>query len=560
MKNRILYLSAIATLFLGSCTDLDVDIKSKYTSFPDNPIAMDAIASGCYNAHRGRYQQWYDGIAMMGCATGGECISVALGTDYYDGGDRMRATLHKMQPTDYTLTWYSDIQSGITQCNKAMLNLGILGEEEISTTGAQLRAARAFYHWMLMDGFGDTPILDHLYEDDEPVVRSPRAEVTKWIADELKTVMNYLPKELNKANYGKPTRWMAQALLAKIYLNWNVYTASDVTAYEPSTPNTHLNDCIAACDDIINAGIFNLGTDYKAKFLPTNGPDVLDFIFAIPYNGPDKDGNNYGRYHTWRRGQNDGKGGPGLYNIALTNSVGGCFTMNPDFSALFNLEGDRRNDCIYGNDPDGIVYRYNGNYEKDYNSPSYYKGEMVKMTQTVALAEKKDNSGTPIPMGPSYEDLSVENNMTGWTQGWHSNKFILESNEYNLYNRNCSNDTPVFRFADIILMKAEAILRGGSATGGQTAKSLFNMIREASQAPLLTADPSLQDILDERGREFFDEGWRRNDVIRYGQFENPTWLLGVINPNFSTSKYQRIFPIPQDVMNSNTNWEQNPGY
>jgi len=562
MKNRIICLAAAATFFLGSCTDLDVDVKSKYTSFPDNDIARDAIATDCYFAHKSSFNNWYSGIAMLMSVSGGESIAVSLGTDYYDGGDRMRATLHKVQSSDYTIGWYSDIMGGITQCNKALRDLELLDEDETkvySTAGAQLRAARAFYHWILMDGFGDTPKLDHLFQDDEPVERASRAEITEWIVGQLNALLDYLPIEVNPANYGKPTRWSAQALLAKIYLNWNVYTAADVTAYEPAAQNTHLNDCIAACDDIISSGLFGLGSDYKAKFLPNNSWQVSDFIYAIPYNGSDKDGNVYGRYHTWRRGQNDGSGGAGLYNILLTNSVGGCFTMNPDFSALFTLAGDRRNDCLYGNDPDGIVYRYDANYEKDYDSPSYYKGASVKMTQTVTLAQKTDDGGTPIPVGPLYEDLSVANDMSGWTQGWHSNKYILEPNEYNLYGRNCSNDAAIFRYADVLLMKAEAVLRGGTATGGDTPESLFNQIRNASNAPVISGAPTLDDILDERGREFFDEGWRRNDMIRFGKYEEPTWLIHVINPN-ATDKRMRIFPIPTSVMESNTNWTQNPGY
>lgn len=86
--------------------------------------------------------------------------------------------------------------------------------------------------------------------------------------------------------------------------------------------------------------------------------------------------------------------------------------------------------------------------------------------------------------------------------------------------RNQSNDLPIFRYADILLTKAEAIVRGGTATNGETAMSLFNQIREYAQAPLLATTPSLQDLLDERGREFFDENWRRNDMIRFGTFEN----------------------------------------
>jgi hypothetical protein len=71
--------------------------------------------------------------------------------------------------------------------------------------------------------------------------------------------------------------------------------------------------------------------------------------------------------------------------------------------------------------------------------------------------------------------------------------------------------------------------------------------------------PTLQDILDERAREFADESWRRNDLIRYGKFEDNWGFKSLYAAGF-TEKFRRIFPVPRDVMNVNTNWTQNPGY
>lgn len=550
---KIFILAATAFAF-ASCTDLDVDIKSIYTEYPDNEIAQEAAASDCYLAHREVIANYYKYNGLMSFA-GGEQIAVTFNGDYYDGGHSQRATLHNSLPDDNNIAWFDDIAGGITKCNKALLSLQ---SEEITPTIAQIRTSRAFYHWMLVEGFGDVPLLDRLYDDDEAVERSPRKDVTEWIVKELTEVMDKLPTDVNLATYGKPTRWMAQALLAKIYLNWTVYTCGDVTTYEPSMANSKLDACIAACDEIINSGIFNLSDDYKSKFLPTNGVNVKDFIYAMPYNASDKDGMVLGRFHTWRRGQNDGNGGAGLYNMALSNSVGGCMAMNPDFAALFNLPGDRRNDCLYGNDEDGVVYQYDNNYEKT-DKPTYYKGEAVKLTKTVTLKALADDNGNEIAMGPAYDHLDCGADMNGWTQGWRSNKFILNPSEYNVYGRNTSNDYPIFRYADVLLMKAEAILRGGKATLGDTPQSLFNQIRTCAGAPALADAPTLKDILDERGREFFDEGWRRNDLIRFGEYETPTWLIHTINPGAS-KKTNRIFPIPTSTLNSNTNWKQNPGY
>ncbi len=127
-------------------------------------------------------------------------------------------------------------------------------------------------------------------------------------------------------------------------------------------------------------------------------------------------------------------------------------------------------------------------------------------------------------------------------------------------NRSQSNDVPIFRYADVLLMKAEAILRGASATKGDTPASLMNQIRSYVHAPSFVGSPTLEDLLDERAREFVDESWRRNDLIRFGKFEDDWGFKHVVNPAAKTQKFRRIFPIPTYVLNTNTNWKQNTGY
>ena len=87
---------------------------------------------------------------------------------------------------------------------------------------------------------------------------------------------------------------------------------------------------------------------------------------------------------------------------------------------------------------------------------------------------------------------------------------------------------------------------------------LFNEIRGYVNAPDITGNPSLKDILDERGREFLDEHWRRNDLIRFGEYER-AWGFKYINPD-NAQLTRRIFPLSQDILNANTNWKQNKGY
>ena len=114
-------------------------------------------------------------------------------------------------------------------------------------------------------------------------------------------------------------------------------------------------------------------------------------------------------------------------------------------------------------------------------------------------------------------------------------------------------------FRSIILMKCEAIVRGGTATLSDTPQSLFNQIRNYVHAPELNHDPDLQEILDERGREFLDEHWRRNDLIRFGDFERDWGFKYDYNPDAANPQY-RLLPLARDVLNANANWTQNEGY
>lgn len=438
---------------------------------------------------------------------------------------------------------YSDILAGITNCNQLLRDLGETNPE----TSNPVRAARAFYTFLLMDNFGDTPIVDYkLTEGSTSIERSPRADVARWIETELLAVRDKCPDEVNNSTYGTPTCWMVDALLAKLYINWNVYT-QDVTSadWNPNATNEKLNDCIAACDRIIKSQLFDLSDDYKEKFMYNNGSHIKDFIYAVPYEASLKQGMCYARYRTWRYG-----GANGFYTTVLTPSCGGNFAMNPEFAELFCLPGDCRNDIIVG-DPSKektLVYEYDPVTGEKTTTPHMYEGKQVEFTKHITLIR---------------EDGDLDVGADGTRQGYRSIKFYPDANDYNLYERNQDNDIPIFRYADILLTKCEAIVRGGEATLGDTPMSLFNQIRtyvSPNRDGSLDIDhaPSLQEILDERGREFLDEHWRRNDLIRFGDYER-AWGFKYVNPD-NADLTKRIFPLALDVLNANTNWNQNEGY
>ena len=501
--NKLFLAAGLFAAVLTSCTDLDVDINSNYTSYPENdkidPQAIvEAEMADVYFHWRGTMGRRYAEAQVL---ASDEMVGVCFGNDYYDSGTYAHTSLHNFQNVDPSIGWYDDIMSGITLANEKYEKFSGVGESAL----APIRAIRAFYHFILMDSYGDTPILDHMLAEGEAVERQPRADVARWIESELLAAIPYLTMENNQDTYGKPNRWMAEALLVKLYINWPVYTANDVTAYDAANYDTEkLADCVSYCDDIIQNGPFSLdggANGFRSKFFPNNGVQIKDFIYAMPYDAETEQGMQYMRPCIWRQAN---KVDPSYFGMKLSKSVGGNFAVTPEMADLFTLQGDDRNGTVLG----GTIYIYDSNYNPT-STPWQYEGADVVLTKEIELD----------PEQTEKERLDVSKSVKGWSQGYRSLKYFVIDDDFK-NDRNQSNDVPIFRYADILLTKAEAIVRGAEATNGETAMSLFNQVRAYAHAPQLSADPTLKELLDERGREFFHENWRRNDMIRFGTFES----------------------------------------
>jgi hypothetical protein len=537
--NKVFLAAGMFAVALTSCTDLDVTPSSQYTEDPsknsgvDPMIMVEAKMADLYFHLSGTFGRRY---MEAQCLASDEFTSLAFDGGYYDGGTYAHQALHCSSATDASLDWYSDVTAGITKANTILEELGSSASVQMT---APARAIRAYFTWILMDSFGDTPILEKVPAEGEVVARSPRKEVAEWIESELTEIIPYLTEDVTENTYGKPTKWMAQALLAKLYINWPVYTAESVDQYDAATAaNPKLDACIELCDDIINSGKFNLGSvDYLHKFSYDNGSQIEDFIYAMPYDAINRQGMQWGRPRSFKQL----KGMlPTYYGFAdkFTQSFGGNMVVTPEFAKLFSLDGDIRNLSILRGD----VFIRDPKTLRPTSEPFMYKDKQVHFTEDITLI-KQDNT------------IDVGNDDNAIQQGCHSIKWFINPADYN-NGRNQSNDVPIFRYADILLMKAEALTRIGK-TG---AKDLFNQIRKYAGAPEIAAEPTLDEIYQERGREFFDENWRRNDMIRFGHFEDEFFPHYKNFPDADFDKRHRIFPIEQEMLDLNPGWEQNPGY
>ena len=162
----------------------------------------------------------------------------------------------------------------------------------------------------------------------------------------------------------------------------------------------------------------------------------------------------------------------------------------------------------------------------------------------------EDDGTTPLVYYPRQVRLNLTGSTFEKTAGARLHKYANDPNA-NADGRACNNDIVLFRYADVLLMKAEALVRCGLSGNEQ-----FNMVR--TRVGLPSAEATLENILHERMVELAWEGWRRNDMIRFGIFTHPYTDRPQLNDE--QSGFTTVFPIPADIMVMHPTWRQNPGY
>ncbi|WP_373515228.1 RagB/SusD family nutrient uptake outer membrane protein [Persicitalea sp.] len=521
----------------SSCHNIDVPVNTELTPdiFPQNTSQFIQASGPPYAALRGNYAIDY---WMIQSLSTDEAIMPARGGNWFDNQNYSMMHYHSWTPdhgwTNANWNWLSTV---IGTTNQALSILGQTIPATVTTKAtnlAELKMVRALAYFMMMDLYGNVPI-DTTYGDFKPRANVPRAQVFSFIEKEVKAALPNLSKVTGQATYGRATQYMAHALLAKMYLNAEYYTGTE-----------RYNDAVVACDNVISSGAYALEprASYLQMFYPNNGPQMKEFIFAIPYDpaAASLPGTNSNMYH-------------GRYDLArsLRAKFGLPFTPSaprstlPEFYAHFNDENDIRNKQWLT----GLQFMNDGTTpvtvkttKKGYDQ--FYTGADggAAFTYQVELTPK-------IILRQDVATFDVGNDEIGWNMGFRNIKFYPDATST---SRNQNNDIPVFRYSDIILMKAEAILRGGTATQGQTALSLVNQLRAVRTTSPALASVNLEDIYAERSREFAWEAWHRNDMIRFGKYEG-SW-------GFKTNEdtYRRIFPIPTSALTVNPALKQNPGY
>ncbi len=538
-----------------------------------------SILDGAYRCLNGWFDRDFgEAVVLQGDEVMGCCFAYG---NYYDDGRYLNPSVHQLTLDHWGAhSGYSNAWNGLWYINRLIETYGSTPDDpEI----APLRVMRAYCHFWMMELYGDFAIYDHVLTEEEvcALPRRPRAEVAAFIESELLSTLSQdgaLSKANDDTTYGRPNYWMAAALLAKLYLNWGVYT-NDITKVDGSTPNPKLDDCVRWCDEIIQSGVFELGQGYRQKFFPDNGVHIKDFIYALDVD-PDGKADGTATWYRWFGFKKDRECSPYPLGWEPTVSIAGNFALTKEAVARFNLPGDERNGIIL----QGPQYRFDANYNKTDDPVMLFQNPSNPTSRSMQLEYVADfdfDDGSIYAFGdteqPSFTATNI-NNKTAWLnirKGARCFKFPPREVDYTMWNRKQANDYPIFRFADILLTKAECILRGAQATNGDTPMSLFNQVRRCSSAPELTANPTMDELLDERSREFILEPWRRNDLIRFGKFEADwgeknrykVWddadhtQFHWVEREGSADPNRRLIPLSRDILSTqHPTWQQNPGY
>lgn len=460
--------------------------------------------------------------------TNDEAILPIRGGDWEDGGLWKRLYQHKWDKSEapFKSTW-DYLYKVIGLANQSIDKLSSLIENDpeniyLPIYKAEVQAIRALYYYYLMDCFGRVPIVDKSDIQISEVKQSERNEVFEFVRKELQEaapLLNTANSSKEGEYYGRMTRPVAFFLLAKLALNAQVYSDNDwtdnngipngSTDFEMDGQNITCWDAVIAYADSITALGYSLASDFSSNFNVGNESSPEN-IFTIPMD-PVKYSSQF--YYIIRSVHySHGK----AYSIDGWN---GASATKELLTAFRKSKNDPRLELSFYT---GKVQGPDGQTVMDGDNELEYKPDAIAIDVSGATEEK--------------------------TAGARWKKYAIDPSAQQA-GKLQSIDFVLFRYADVLLMKAEAKLRKG--LNGDTE---INAVRSRVGANEF-ANASLSDLLDERARELSWEGVRRQDLIRFGKYTTV-----VTSDGRESAPYRIVFPIPHDVVLLNKNLAQNKGY
>lgn len=507
MKYTVKLLAVALTLFaIGSCTDLEEELNDSFTEDfdPNNPGVgvtnnvngaqpNDGLAAAFNRLFGGT--AGHNGYFSIQEVSTDEAVITQKGGDWFDGGIWLDMHRHQWTSTHPALNnFWNTAYGAINECNR------LIADGQTPAGEAQLRVLRAYWYWRLMDSFGRVKIVT------TPGVDAPQAtrtEVFNFIEAELLGSIPDLPS--GRQEYGRVSDLGAQAFLSRLYLNAETYIGTPRYA-----------DAIAAADVVINSGVYSLTDNYAEVFGPANVDDP-EHIWIVPFDENTGGGMNFSQMTLHYPSQL-------TYRLA-EQPWNGYSTLEEFYNSYDNADERKDNNFLAGPQFD------------------------VNGAPILDLAfDSADPDGAPINYTPAINELAPNGSRQA---GARMAKF-----SFKLKGRsNMDNDYPLFRYAEVLMNKAEATARLNANWSDATTLMLVNQVRErAGATPYTSLDAS--EFLAERGREFFQESHRRMDLIRFDRWGDSWWEKPAHGDTF-----REVFPIPNEqILAANGTLTQNAGY
>jgi hypothetical protein len=497
MKRAILFTFIVLIGF--ACTKLDEELYDKIPGdlYPENENQVANLSVDAYAKLRPLCDDegwWFLAQEISGDGLCGP----QRDADWFDGGKWLNVHRHDWSRDDESVNRMWDVfWQGITTCNQTLDMMRELPEsEQIKAKMSEVEVVRSFYYYLVLDNYGDAPYLTSAIGVPDQPFKIKRESIYDSL---VTTVENALPRLKPIDNKYMATRNMGFALLAKLYINAEVYKGSP--EWEKAGQY---------CDSII-AGPYSLESTVGGAFVTSN-ENSSEIIFSIPY-----DENNFQGFRLHMRTLHY------QHNLKFDMPVGpwNGFAVVPTFFDTYE-EADLRREAFHI-------------FGMQYDS----KGAEILDGET----------GEPLDIDPHLPALVMTAATHTPTQirttGARVGKYEIKMGA----KENLSNDFPIFRLADFYLMKAEVEIRLNGAGSGD---EWINPIRERAGVSAWSG-ATLDDLLAERGRELYVEGHRRQDLIRFGKFTEAWWEKTVTgDPSVET------FPIPKWATDANPNLLKDP--
>jgi len=518
MIRKVILLLVLA-FGLVNCTKLDEKFQGDLGNLSSGASPnVSALLREVYNSMKGTFQD-QAGVYALWEMTSDELIGPTRGPDWDDNGVWRVLHEHKWDGENVRIRDTYKSLNGTSYLCTDMLRYNPNAQQ-----AAEARMVRAMSMFMLLDGWDQVSYR----EPGESVVAPSRVRKGMEAFDYIVSELNAIIPDLPTGPAIIANKNAARVLLMKLYLNKAVYANRQSPAFNAAD----MNQVIALADQVINSGLYTFPANYFDNFASNNSTIGKENIWTQENQGGVSSGNLRSRYRSTLHYNQNPQGWNG-------------FTTLSDFYNKFEATDKRR----------GQAYAAPGTLANPGNriNVGFLRGQQYDWQTGAAL---NDRTGAPLVFTDDVNSIETGTDLE--RTGIRAYKIPIDYP--NEGSGNIDNDYVYFRLADVLLMKAEAILRGGTGTAagvyGSTALQLVNYIRLLpSRGASAMASVSLDQLFDERGREMYLESWRRQDMIRFGKFLQPMQE----KPQASDPKYL-LFPIPNQQLAINPNLTQNPGY